>query len=131
MMALFAGFTSAHGTHGEPVQDGLKWAIKPTARTVREPVTKQLWERHLKGEISLGIIPIRENGTCSWGSIDVDQYGEDFLKLIDRSERGGFPLVPCRSKSGGLHLFMFLTEPAPAAVVQSALRDMAAKLGLA
>ena len=88
MMALFAGFASAHGTHGEPVQDGLKWAIKTTARTVREPVTKQLWEKHLRGEISLGVIPIREDGTCSWGSIDVDQYGEDFLKLIDKAERG-------------------------------------------
>jgi len=130
-MALFAGFSGAHGTHGEPVQDGLKWAIKTTARTVREPVTKALWEQHLAGKISLGVIPIREDGTCSWGSIDVDQYGEDFLKLIDRVERGGFPLVPCRSKSGGLHLLMFLKAPEPAASVQSALRDMAAKLGLA
>lgn len=130
-MALFAGFSGAHGTHGEPVQDGLKWAIKTTARTVREPVTKALWERHLAGEISLGVIPIREDGTCLWGSIDVDQYGEDFLKLIDRVERGKFPLVPCRSKSGGLHLFLFLEAPEPAGSVQSALRDMAAKLGLA
>ena len=131
MMALFAGFANAHGTHGEPVQDGLKWAIKTTARTVREPVTVALWERHLKGEISLGVIPIREDGTCSWGSIDVDQYDEDFLRLIERASRAGFPLVPCRSKSGGLHLFLFLVEPAPAAIVQSALRDIAAKLGLA
>jgi hypothetical protein len=131
MMALFSGFQGAHGTHGEPVQDGPKWAIKTTARTVREPVTRDLWQRHLAGEISLGIIPIREDGTCSWGSIDVDQYGADFLKVIDSAERAKFPLVPCRSKSSGLHLFVFLKKPAPAAVVQSSLRDMAARLGLA
>jgi hypothetical protein len=131
MMALFAGFTGAHGTHGEPVQDGLKWAIKTTARTVREPVTKALWEEHLAGKKPLGVIPIRENGTCSWGSIDVDQYGTDFLKIIDSAERAKMPLVPCRSKSSGLHLFVFLDPPAEAAAVQSSLRDMAAKLGLA
>ncbi len=130
-MALFAGFSKAHGTHGEPVQDGLKWAIKTTARTVREPVTEDLWQQHLDGKRPLGIIPIREDGSCSWGSIDIDQYGADLLKVVDSVERAGFPLVPCRSKSSGLHLFMFLKEPAPAAVVQGSLRDMAARLGLA
>lgn len=130
-MALFAGFSSAHGTHGEPVQDGLKWAIKTTARTVREPVTAALWDEHLSGKRPLGVIPIREDGTCSWGSIDVDQYGGDLLKVIELVEKAKMPLVPCRSKSSGLHLFVFLKEPSPAAAVQSSLRDMAAKLGLA
>jgi hypothetical protein len=44
-------------------------------------------------------------------------------------ERLRLPLVPCRSKSGGLHLFLFLSREASAEVVQGALRDMAAQLG--
>lgn len=129
-MLLFEGHASAHGTHGEPIQDGLKWLIKTTARTLREPVTLELWEQHLSGERPLGVIPIREDSSCSWGSIDIDIYDADLLDVVQRVQAAEIPLVPCRSKSGGLHLFLFLTEPQPAASMRAVLRDMAARLGL-
>lgn len=133
LMALFAGNPNLHGTHGEPDQEpgSLKWGIKRTARTLKEPVTLELWERHLAGDRPLGIIPIQDDSTCWWGSIDVDQYDTDLLSMVSKVESGELPLVPCRSKSGGLHLFMFLEEPQPAALVQSVLRYLAAGLGLA
>lgn len=131
LMALFVGHAGAHGTHGEPVQDGLKWAIKTTARTLREPVTPELWEAHLRGERPLGVIPIREDSTCMWGCIDIDVYDADLLGVILRLQAAGLPLVPCRSKSGGLHLFLFLSAPQPAAELRAVLRDVAASLGMA
>lgn len=131
MMALFSGLENVHGTHGTPDKEGLKWGIKRTARTLREPVTEELWVAHLCGERPLGVVPIRADGTCVWGSIDVDQYDTDLMELVRKVERQGYPLVCCRSKSGGLHLFLFLAEPQPAAQVQSQLREMAAKLGVA
>jgi hypothetical protein len=129
LMALFAGNEKAHGTHGEPYQEASsqKWHIKTTARTRRRPVTPALWESHLGGKEPLGVIPIRDDGTCSWGSIDVDEYDINLLDIIVRVEAARLPLVPYRSKSGGLHLFLFLTE---AAGVQAALGDAAAALGL-
>lgn len=132
-MKLFAGFEEAHGTHGTPERDpdGLKWNIKRTARTLRQPVTEDLWKRHLKGERPLGVIPIRADNSCSWGSIDYDVYDADLVALIGRVEKSKLPLVPCRSKSGGLHLFLFLDKAEPASDVQSALRDAAASLGMA
>lgn len=132
-MARFAGHPGVHGTHGDPEQEpgSLKWGIKRTARTLREPVTEDLWDKHLAGKRPLGIVPIREDNMCVWGSIDVDQYNIDLLKLVAGVERMKLPLVPCRSKSGGLHLFLFLQEPEAASIVQAALRDMAAQLGLA
>jgi hypothetical protein len=130
MMELFAGHPDAHGTHGEPVKDGLKWDIKSTAKTIRRPVTLRLWQDHLSGKRPLGVITIGPDGTCKWGSIDVDQYDVSLLEIIARVEWHKLPLVPCRSKSGGLHLFLFVTEWHSAAVVQAALRAMAAKLGL-
>ena len=130
-MALFAGHGSAHGTHGLPVRDGLKWTIKSTARTVRDPVTEMIWEQHLEGERPLGIVPVRDDSTCRWGSIDVDKYDVNLLEIIAKVEQLKLPLVPCRSKSGGLHLFLFLTEGVPASQVQSTLRDWAALLGQA
>lgn len=133
LMRLFSGFEDAHGTHGVPERDpdGLKWNIKRTARTLRDPVTEELWVKHLKGERALGVIPIRKDNTCFWGSIDYDVYDADLVALIARVEKSKLPLVPCRSKSGGLHLFLFLEKPEPAADVQSALRDAAASLGMA
>jgi hypothetical protein len=129
MMQLFAGLDSAHGTHGEPDRDGLKWTIKRTARTLREPVTLELWLRHLRGERPLGVVPIRDDGSCCFGGIDIDKYDENLLPVIERAERAGLPLVPARSKSGGLHLWRFC-PPARAADMRGELRDMAARLGV-
>jgi hypothetical protein len=132
LKTLFAGNAHAHGTHGAPEReaDGLKWAIKRTAHTVREPVTLKVWEQHLRGDRPLGIIPIRKDSTCSWGCIDVDVYDRSLLDIVDQVERRKLPLVSCRSKSGGLHLFLFTREPQPAAAVQAALSGMAAVLRL-
>jgi hypothetical protein len=133
MMDLFAGRDGVHGTHGEPdiSANGLKWEIKRTARTLREPVTLELWEQHLRGTRPLGVVPIRDDNSCGWGSIDVDQYDADMLEIVRRVEAARLPLVPCRSKSGGLHLFLFLSEGQPAELVQRILGDIAARLGLA
>lgn len=133
LMELFRGNGSAHGTHGVPEREpgSLKWNIKRTAQTLLKPPTETMWEQHVAGKRPLGIVPIREDNSCSWGSIDFDEYDVDVLKIVERSEQAKYPLVPCRSKSGGLHLFLFLEEPSPASEVQSTLRETAASLGLA
>jgi len=122
---LFPGHQKASGTHGMPTQklDSLKWEIKTTAQTVREPADEEKWRSHLEGKRALGVIPICSDGTCQWGSIDYDVYDTNLLDVIERVERHKLPLLPCRSKSGGLHLFLFLAEPYPAAQVQEVLRD--------
>lgn len=128
---LFAGRADAHGTHGPPVKDGLKWAIKSTARTLREPVTLDLWRQHVAGTRPMGIIPINAESKCWFGSIDYDEYDVDVTEVIARVEEANMPLVPVSSKSGGLHLFCFAEEATSATIMQMALRNMAAKLGLA
>jgi hypothetical protein len=132
MMNLFSGSTRAHGTHGLPEwEDGKsKWGIKKTVKTVKGPPTRGLWQEHLSGTRPLGVIPIREDNTCSWGSIDYDEYGADILAVVERVLKLRLPLVPCRSKSGGLHLFAFFVEPSPAAEVQAALTSAAKALDL-
>lgn len=131
MMELFRGFAGAHGTHGTPTQGTVstKLVIKTTARTVRDPVTVQLWEEHLSGERPIGIIPIREDSTCLWGAIDIDKYTIVHADLVRELAELKAPVVVCRSKSGGAHLYMFLSEPAPAGEVQARLRDLASVLG--
>lgn len=133
MMALFDGYALASGTHGMPKRDpnGLKWSIKETAKTLNTGPTLEMWQRHLAGTRPLGVVCIREDSTCIWGSIDIDKYNIDHMEVIALVESMKLPLVPCRSKSNGLHLFMFCSEPVAANLLQLALRNLAAVLGFA
>jgi hypothetical protein len=80
--------------------------------TKHEPVTLELWEKHLKGEVRIGIRPER-NDKIKWACIDVDPRSyKDYSqkKYVDLIVKNKIPLIPTRSKSGGLHLFLFLNE---------------------
>lgn len=131
-MALFDGNEQVHGTHWTPEQsdDKRKWTIKTSAKTLREPVTIELWVQHLEGKRPLGVVFIRNDSTTKIGSIDVDIYDEDLRGLIAAIRERKLPLVPCRSKSGGLHLFLFLRSPIPAVDVIAILKGLAASLGI-
>ena len=69
LAALFDGFAGAYGTYNgtkrSEAKDG-KLEIKSSARTLRKPVTPDLWTDHVAGKKPLGIIPIREDDTCLW-----------------------------------------------------------------
>jgi hypothetical protein len=132
IMALFEGYTEAYGTYDAGKTGELKRGkveIKSTARTVRAHITEELWRKHLSGEASLGVIPIRANNTCYWGCIDIDQYGISHVDLVRMLSRHKLPLIVCRSKSGGAHMFLFMAEPVPAEEIQAYLRNVAVLLG--
>lgn len=132
MLALFEGYDGAHGTHGRGVanmEKGGKLEIKTTARTIREPVTVELWAAHIDGKTPIGIIPIRRDNMCVWGCIDVDQYDLDLGEIVMRLKRDNLPLTVCRTKSGGAHIYLFLQEAVPAADLQAKLKHIAAALG--
>jgi hypothetical protein len=127
--AIFEGLDIAYGTYkikserGDGKQAG-------QATVVRKPPTDDLWVKHLDGvEPSLGIIPIRADNTCIWGCIDIDQYPIDHKGLVEKIRQMGLPLVVCRSKSGGAHVFLFTKEPVPARDFQTYLKTAASLLG--
>jgi hypothetical protein len=130
LLRLFAGLEHAYGLYtlrGDAVP-GEKHVGR--ASPVTGAVTVTLWSRHLAGEVGLGITPVTTAGTCVWGVIDVDDYSVDHAKLIRAIAAARLPLIVCRTKSGGAHLFLFLTEPAPAADVRATLTEWAETLGL-
>lgn len=131
MMSLFEGFAEAYGTYDSTQFNETKGKqeIRATARTLRSPVSVSLWEKHLSGESPLGIIPIRDNDTCLWGCIDVDQYGLQHEDIVKRLKKEDLPLIVCRSKSGGAHLFLFMSEPMTAGLVIARLNEISALLG--
>ena len=132
MSRLFEGFAGAHGTYSAEDRNeakGGKLEIKRTASTLREPVTLDLWLRHLRGKRPLGIITIREDDQCLWGCVDVDKYDVNHAEIVQAIERLGLPLVVCTTKSGGAHILLFLEKAAPAGDVSAALKEVAAILG--
>lgn len=125
---LFAGLDRAHGRYDVQGTTDLAGQKKTgRATTIKEPLTVELWEEHLAGQRGLGVIPIRDDGTVSWGVIDVDAYDLD-LNLLEKKITK-FPLVLCRSKSGGGHVFCFTSEPVSAALMKSKLEEVASGLG--
>jgi hypothetical protein len=130
MLRLFIGSDVAHGRH-EPVTAGAgKVEIKSHARTVAGPATEDDWGAHLAGAAPLGVIPIRADGTCFWGCIDIDDYTVNHAQLVVQCEQKDFPLLVCRSKSGGAHLFLFSSGPVHAAKMRSRLAAIASQLGV-
>jgi hypothetical protein len=130
LAALFSGHEGVHGTHKAPTQKGVKWEIKGSAKTLNEPPTIEMWRQHVEGTRPLGIVPIREDSTCLWGSIDYDEYTPHADAVVDKVAKLKLPLLPTRSKSGGLHLFLFIDGPVAAAILIMVLRDLSAKLGV-
>jgi hypothetical protein len=103
---------------------------KGKSRTVTSKLlTNEQYKAHLSGEVGLGIIPINEDSQCHFGVIDVDIY-EDLSLYIEAIERSNFPLVPFRSKSGGLHLYLFIQAPIAAKVMIELMTTMTTLLGL-
>jgi hypothetical protein len=127
--SIFDGLKAAYGTYKV---DNKKLNGKSTGKAgvIREARTQELWEGHLSGKgISIGIIPINEDNHCKWGCVDVDVYNLDHKALLARIRKLKLPLVVCRSKSGGAHVFLFTTEWIAAKEMQDVLRHIAAALG--
>ncbi len=127
--SIFEGLDVAYGQHqsqgkrADGKQEGKSYIVKKL-------VTDELWQAHLDGEgPSLGIIPIMADNTSRWGCIDIDTYPIDYRKIINTVRKLQLPLVPCRSKSGGLHVFLFLKKPIAAKLIRAKLREAAAAIG--
>lgn len=98
--------------------------------TVSEPVSDAQWESHVTGDGPfLGIVPITLDNTCYFAAIDIDDDGVDLEELDETIQAARLPLVVCRSKSGGAHLYLFLKDPAPAKLVVEKMREWAQAIG--
>jgi hypothetical protein len=133
---LFAPGETGHGYYtliGDGVRDECNTEgklDKATKGFAHEPVTVVLWELHLAGKQGLGIVPIRKDGTVMWGAIDIDVYsGLDHVEIARALLKLNLPLIVCKSKSGGCHIYLFCSEPVGATAMQNKLREVAAMLG--
>jgi hypothetical protein len=143
--SIFGGLRRVHGRYVVPTDAkpdangkllGKAWT-QHTALTVADfenhlsgkPITTQSGDETIVGTIGIGVCPIDDDSNCVFGAIDVDVYPLDLGHLQNDVKTLALPLIVCRTKSGGAHLYLFLSEPTPAELVRSRLMEWAVLLG--
>lgn len=130
MQDLFTGSDLAHGRSEMTQQITAKGKHEAKSWTEKRPAELKDWERHLNGEAGIGIMPLDSKNNVKFGAIDVDVYqGLSIEALNQKIQKHGLPLVVCRSKSGGPHIFLFLKDPVPASEMIEKLDSLAGFLG--
>ena len=113
----FDGYREAYGLadfeHEEAKVDPESGKKRPVYRWNFEPLTEEIYNSHVEGKISIGIQPCNTDKEARLGVIDIDPKDyADFDKkfFIDKVQEFDLPLIPVESKSGGLHLWIFINE---------------------
>ena len=113
----FDGYREAYGLadfeHEDAKVDLESGKKKPVYRWNFEPLTEEIYTSHLAGKISIGIQPCNIDKEARLGVVDIDPKDyADFDKkfFIDKIQEFDLPLIPVESKSGGLHLWIFINE---------------------
>ncbi|MFC1972251.1 hypothetical protein ACFLVE_02455 [Chloroflexota bacterium] len=115
-VSLFKGRTDAHGQVNE---------------CIYEPVTLKHYEKHLKGEVNLGIYFVLDDSTCHFAAIDLDE--KDFNKakaMRDELTRNSIPAYITESKSKGFHVYCFAATRFKAVEIRRVLRHILNKLSI-
>lgn len=73
-------------------------------------VDKELITHHLDGDFGVGICPVDSEGKCRFAVLDIDCYDSRISKLLYFIKEYQLPLVPFRSKSGGIHAYIFFKK---------------------
>jgi hypothetical protein len=115
-------FSGSDRTHGH-------WTQESGYFTHKGPAPDQDYSDHLTGTMGLGLVPVRVDGTCVFGALDIDIDTIDHQALYAKVAARNLPLNVCRSKSGAAHCYVFFKQPYKAAVVQTLLRKWAGLLG--
>jgi len=92
-----------------------------------KPITQKDYEEHLDGKKSIGIQPCDDNDLARFGAIDIDPkiYKDlNIKKYLDIIQEKKLPLIPVKSKSGGLHLYLFTKELVRAKVIKDFIEEV-------
>ena len=133
-MALFRGNERGYGV-GEFVgarqrETDNKWTPGHVRWTWGQPGEEQ-YASHLRGDSLTGIGVLCDDGNVWFTCLDVDDYDIDYSEVMSKINRLKLPLVVFRTKSGGLRICMFFSEPVEADMVIQRMHKLSASLGYA
>ena len=103
-------------------QEGGK--IKTKITNNEGKVDKELLSHHLLGDFGVGVCPVNAEGKCYFGVIDIDVYKPKIKRVLHFIKEYQLPLLPFRSKSGGLHVYLILTKSVSAKTMRETLNNI-------
>lgn len=84
-------------------------------------VDKELLLNHLEGRFGVGVCPVNAEGKCFFGVLDIDYYKSKIKRMLHFIREYQLPLLPFRSKSGGLHVYLIMSKPVSAKTMREIL----------
>ena len=129
---FFDGFRKAYGTaelknaERDPDSGKLKLPNGAYGWTHQE-LTDDIYKKHLNGTLSIGVQACTENSQARFGVIDIDPKSYDSFDkkfIIDKIQEYKLPLIPVLSKSGGMHLYLFMDSFVLATKIVSFLSNL-------
>lgn len=93
-------------------------------------VDKELLLHHLEGDFGVGVCPVNSEGKCYFGVLDIDYYKSKIKKVLSFIKEYQLPLLPFRSKSGGLHLYLFVKKSVSAKSMRDTLNSISYSFAL-
>jgi len=138
---LFRGHGNRYGRYDLPQNTTPEEKVDGRARTVDKEILPQDYVDHTDGKVGIGVIPLqgaaKEKGTINFAAIDIDVYKREERKQRNLTHEDialavfDTPLIVSRSKSDGIHVWLFSKNPVSAALATDYLKSIAAKLGTA
>lgn len=87
-------------------------------------VDKELICHHLDGDFGVGVCPVNAEGKCYFGVLDIDYYQPKIKRMLRFIRDYQLPLIPFRSKSGGLHVYLFVKRAVSAKAMRETLNQI-------
>ncbi len=145
LMRRFAGREDVHAVqYADSNRDRMGY------RPVWRAPNRLDWMAHLEGDLTLGVYPVRSDGTVSFAAVDIDVKKEflpqrrldpAFAATVEESMRGGLRKLIARcndrnlpamaewSGKKGYHLWLFFETPVAARAVRLLLKQLIQGLG--
>ncbi len=100
-------------------------------RSNKEQVTRQNYERHLLGQVSLGIYPLLDDGYCHFAAIDIDIKDFELAKAVHAELASlSVPGNIAHSKGKGYHVYLFAEDRFLAKEIRQVLFAVLDKCGI-
>ena len=126
------GFCNVNNGYHDPQTNKLKFDPGDYGWSKRN-ISDQDYQDHLDGKRAIGIQACDDKGMASFGAIDIDpsDYSSfdihHYLKVIQDKD---LPVIPIKSKSNGLHIYVFTAEKVPATLIREFLQNLLFLFGL-
>lgn len=132
---IFDSYKSAYGVVSNLKKDNTG-KVRGDYKEIKGELTPKQFENHLTGKgYGLRLIALKENCKLRYAALDLDKkcHTSPLKHSIEEIEKKvkqlGLPLIPCRSKSGDVHLYCFASEDVDAEIFMNKMAEWAGLLG--